>query len=160
MSGGSYKNIEYEQIDSGVTITLDRPPLNVLNIEMMEELSRALSVVQKEQPKFLLLRAKGKAFSAGVDVGDHTQEKAKHMITAFHKMFHILNHMSTPAIAAVQGACLGGGCELATFCDIVIASEDAKFGQPEVKVRVMAPVAATHVERTHETEGTFGPYMN
>jgi cyclohexa-1,5-dienecarbonyl-CoA hydratase len=113
-----------------------------MNIEMMDELATALTTVVKEQPKFLLMRANGKAFSAGVDVSDHTEENAAHMITAFHKMFHIMNHMMTPTIAAVRGACLGGGCELATFCDIVIASEDAKFGQPEIKVGVMAPVAA------------------
>jgi cyclohexa-1,5-dienecarbonyl-CoA hydratase len=142
MSGGAYKNIKYEPTDSGVTIILDRPPLNVMNIEMMEELCAALTTVVKEQPKFLLLRANGKSFSAGVDVSDHTQEKAVHMISVFHKIFHIMNHMMTPSVAAVRGACLGGGCELATFCDIVIASENAKFGQPEIKVGVMAPVAA------------------
>ena len=142
MSGGAFKNIEYEPTDSGVTIVLNRPPLNIMNIEMMEEIARALNTVVKEQPKFLLLRSNGKAFSAGVDVSDHTEENATHMITAFHKMFHVLNHMMTPTIAAVKGACLGGGCELATFCDIVVASEKSKFGQPEINVGVMAPVAA------------------
>lgn len=142
MSVDNFKNIEYEPMGSGVTITLNKPPLNIMNIEMMEELAAALKNVVRTQPKFLLLRANGKAFSAGVDVSDHTEENATHMITAFHKMFHIMTHMMTPAIAAVKGACLGGGCELATFCDIVIASQDAKFGQPEIKVGVMAPVAA------------------
>jgi cyclohexa-1,5-dienecarbonyl-CoA hydratase len=142
MSSGAFKSIEYQPTDSGVTIVLNKPPLNIMNIEMMEELATALTTVVREQPKFLLLRAKGKAFSAGVDVSDHTEENANHMITAFHKMFHIMNHMMTPTVAAVKGACLGGGCELATFCDIVIASEDSKFGQPEIKVGVMAPVAA------------------
>jgi cyclohexa-1,5-dienecarbonyl-CoA hydratase len=77
-----------------------------------------------------------------VDVSDHTKEKAGRMISTFHRVFHIMSRMSTPTIAAVRGACLGGGCELATFCDLVIASENAKFGQPEIKVGVIAPVAA------------------
>lgn len=142
MGGEGYKHIVFDKSNTVATITLDRPPLNVMNIEMLEELAEALKTVVNERPKLLLLKAEGKAFCAGVDISDHTDEKAAHMISTFHRLFHIMSHMTTPTIAAVKGACLGGGCELATFCDLVIASENSRFGQPEIKVGVIAPVAA------------------
>lgn len=142
MGGVRFKHIIFDQSDMVSTITLNRPPLNVMSIEMLEEMASALNTVVRSQPKILLLRGEGKAFCAGVDVSDHTQEKAGLMISSFHRVFHIMSRMMTPTIAAVRGACLGGGCELATFCDLVIASESAKFGQPEIKVGVIAPVAA------------------
>jgi len=140
--GKDFKHIVFDSKRTVATVTLNRPPLNVMNIEMLEELADALRQVMESKPKVLLLRAEGKAFSAGVDVGEHTEEKAPEMISAFHRIFHIMSGMMTPTVAAVRGACLGGGCELAAFCDIVIASESARFGQPEIKVGVMAPVAA------------------
>jgi cyclohexa-1,5-dienecarbonyl-CoA hydratase len=142
MTGEGFKYIVFDMSDTVATITLNRPPLNVMNIEMLEELAAALKTVVDEEPKILVLKGEGKAFCAGVDVSDHTQEKAARMISTFHKVFHIMSRMETPTIAVVKGACLGGGCELATFCDLVIASENAKFGQPEIKVGVIAPVAA------------------
>ena len=86
--------------------------------------------------------ANGKAFSAGVDVSDHTKEKVNEMIQVFHGIFTNLQKIKAPTIALVNGAALGGGCEVATFCDMVIASENSKFGQPEIKVGVLPPVAA------------------
>lgn len=142
MGGDQFSHIKFDQSDTVSTITLNRPPLNIMNIGMLEEMASALNSVVKARPKILLLKGEGKAFCAGVDVSDHSAEKAGHMISAFHRVFHILSRMMTPTIAAVRGACLGGGCELATFCDLVIASENAKFGQPEIKVGVIAPVAA------------------
>lgn len=147
MGGEQFKNIVFDMSDTVSVITLNRPPLNVMNIEMLEELATALRAVVNAEPKILLLKGEGKAFCAGVDVSDHTEEKASHMISAFHRVFHIMSRMMTPTIAAVRGACLGGGCELATFCDLVIASENAKFGQPEIKVGVIAPVAAAFLPK-------------
>ncbi|MHA2167951.1 MAG: enoyl-CoA hydratase/isomerase family protein [Candidatus Hodarchaeales archaeon] len=69
-------------------------------------------------------------------------DKAKKMLEVFHDIFRNLNKMKCPTIASVKGAALGGGCEVAIFCDIVIASERAKFGQPEIKVGVFPPVSA------------------
>jgi len=142
MDGPTFKHIVYEEQGAVTSVTLNRPPLNVMNIEMLDEMATALRRVVEKEPKVLLLKAEGKAFCAGVDVSDHTEEKASLMISSFHRVFHIMSGMMTPTIAAVRGACLGGGCELATFCDLVIASENAKFGQPEIKVGVIAPVAA------------------
>jgi cyclohexa-1,5-dienecarbonyl-CoA hydratase len=126
-------------------ITLARPPLNILTIEMMAELNDALRRVS-ERPGImvLVLAAEGKAFSAGVAVEDHLGDRVKPMLEAFHQVFRSLHGLDCPTVAAVQGPALGGGAELATFCDLVIASETATLGQPEVKVGVFPPIAALH----------------
>ncbi len=139
---------EYEHlstsIDGGIaTITLNRPPVNVLNMAMMGELNDAMeSLVSRSDLAAIALRASGKTFSAGVDVADHTDDKVADMIRLFHGIFRKMASTDALTVACVQGAALGGGCELACFCDIVLASEKAKFGQPEVQVGVFPPVAA------------------
>lgn len=138
-----YEFLQFGMTDGIADVTLDRPPLNVLNIPMMVELNRLLETVLGDADlAALVLRATGKAFCAGVDVSDHTAAKVGEMIRQFHGIFRKLAATDALTIAAVQGAALGGGCELATFCDIVLASERAKFGQPEVQVGVLPPVAA------------------
>jgi len=130
--------------DGVAKVTMNRPPLNVLNNAMMEEFNRQLeSVVSSPDVAAVVIGASGKAFSAGVDVADHAADKVADMIRHFHGIFRKLASTDALTIAAVQGAALGGGCELACFCDIVLASDRAKFGQPEVKVGVFPPVAAS-----------------
>lgn len=143
-----FKNIKFEKSEHIATITLDRPPLNVLNIEMMKEINTVLEGL-KEDPKLKVVIFKGgaKAFSAGVDVGDHMGGKAEEMIHIFHQIFFNMTHIKAPFVALVNGAALGGGCELATFCDMVLASEKSKFGQPEIKVGVFPPIAAVMFPR-------------
>ncbi|KPJ60096.1 MAG: hypothetical protein AMJ46_08295 [Latescibacteria bacterium DG_63] len=139
----THKHIAFEKKDNVATITLDRAPVNVLNIEMMREINGILGQLKNDsQLKLLVFKAKGKAFSAGVDVSEHTPDKVEEMIEVFHEIFRLLNSIAAPSVAVVGGAALGGGCELATFCDIVVASEKAKFGQPEIMVGVFAPVAS------------------
>jgi len=126
-------------------ITLTRPPLNILTIPMMEAMNAALDGIGRKHPlKALVLAAEGKAFSAGVSVEDHLGERVRPMLEAFHRIFRRLNALDCPTVAMVQGPALGGGAELATFCDLVIASEAATFGQPEIKVGVFPPIAAVH----------------
>ena len=137
-----YKTIVVEEKDMIGRITFNFPPLNVLNIEMMKEINQALKDFQSKNLKVLILDANGKAFSAGVDVSDHTKDKVAEMIQVFHEIFTNLHKINAPTVALVNGAALGGGCEVATFCDIVIASEKSKFGQPEIMVGVFPPVAA------------------
>lgn len=137
-----YKTIVVEERDMIGRITFNSPPLNILNIEMMKEINHALKNFRGKTLKVLILNANGKAFSAGVDVSDHTKEKVAEMIQVFHEIFTNLHKINAPTIAIVNGAALGGGCEVATFCDIVIASEKSKFGQPEIMVGVFPPVAA------------------
>lgn len=139
----NYNNIKTERKDDVFYITLNRPPVNVLNIEMMKEINIALDGVLKDAAlKLLVFRAEGKAFSAGVEVSDHAPDKVNAMIAEFDGIFKRLAALEAPSLALVRGACLGGGCELALFCDIIYASEKSKFGQPEVKVGFFPPIAA------------------
>lgn len=139
------------RIEGGIArLTLNRPPLNILHIAMMEEISAALSDLSSLSPplkgerspaKLLVVGAQGRAFSAGVDVADHTAERVGEMVRAFDRIFRQLEALAIPTVAAVQGAALGGGCELALACDLVVASDAATFGQPEIKLGVIAPYA-------------------
>ncbi len=139
----AYEHIEVEVKDRVGTITLNRPPVNVLNIAMMSEINDALKkFLDDNELVAVLFKAKGKCFSAGVDVGEHMGDMAPKMIEVFHGMFRLLHKFEIPTVASVFSSCLGGGCELATFCDIVIASENAKIGQPEIQVGVFPPIAA------------------
>jgi len=139
----NYGFLAVGESDGIATITLDRPPVNVLNISMMAEINTALEgLLAGSNLAAIVIRANGKAFSAGVDVSDHTADKVGEMIRQFHGIFRKLAATDALTIGVVQGAALGGGCELATFCDIVLASDRAKFGQPEVQVGVFPPIAA------------------
>jgi len=91
--------------------------------------------------------ASTRAFSAGVAVEDHRPETAYQMLESFHSVFRTLNSVSKPVIALVAGAALGGGCELAAFADIVIATQGARFGQPEIKLATFPPVSACILPR-------------
>jgi len=138
-----YKFFDVDIRDGVASITMRREPLNVLHNPMMDEFNSVLeTTLSGENLGAVAIRATGKAFSAGVDVGDHSADKVGEMISLFHGIFRKLASTDALTIAAVQGAALGGGCELATFCDIVLASDRAKFGQPEVQVGVFPPVAA------------------
>src|SRR5579862_4750094 len=122
-------------------ITLNRPPLNVLDTAMMLELDDAIAQMV-DRIDFLVLRGAGpKGFSAGAEVADHTSDRVKAMIAAFHAVFRRLARAECITIALVHGYCLGGGMELATFCDFVVASESAVFGQPEIKLGCFPPIA-------------------
>jgi cyclohexa-1,5-dienecarbonyl-CoA hydratase len=122
-------------------VTLDRPPLNVLNIAAMRELGTTLEHALA-QCDFLVLQGAGpKGFCAGAEVGDHVPERVSEMLAAFHAVFRRIARAECITIAAVHGVCLGGGMELAAFCDFVVATESAKFGQPEIKLGCFPPVA-------------------
>jgi len=139
----AFKYIQTEFKDGVATLTLNRTPLNVLNIEMMEEINTYFESLLKEKTlKLLVIQAAGKAFSAGVDVGEHLGDLVYKMIEVFHKMFRLMDVLKVPSISVVNGSALGGGCELAVYCDMVMATEKAKFGQPEIQVGVFPPIAA------------------
>jgi cyclohexa-1,5-dienecarbonyl-CoA hydratase len=144
----AYQHIEAAMKDGLGVITLNRPPVNVMNIAMMEEINGVLEAwLGQKDLKVLLFNAENKCFSAGVDVGEHMGDLAPRMIGVFHRMFRLLSAYRVPTAASVFGSCLGGGCELAVFCDLVIASDDAKFGQPEIQVGVFPPIAAQLLPR-------------
>jgi len=143
-----FENILFEREGGVVKITLNHPPVNIMDIPTMREVNAALESLQDDrESKVVLFGATGKAFCAGVDVKDHTAEKVGEMVEVFHRIFRLMWSLDIPTVAAVNGAALGGGCELVTFCDMVIASERATFGQPEIQVGVYPPVAAVTFPR-------------
>lgn len=144
----AYEHIEVSLENGLGAITLNRPPVNVLNIAMMEEINKALDGFQEDKDlKAVLFNAKGKCFSAGVDVGDHMGDAVHKMVEVFHGMFRRMDKLGVLTVASVYGSCLGGGCELAIFSDLVIADESAKLGQPEIQVGVFPPIAAQIMPR-------------
>jgi cyclohexa-1,5-dienecarbonyl-CoA hydratase len=124
-------------------ISVNRPPLNILNVETLVELTLALERVKNDSSvAVVLITGVGdRAFSAGVDIREHFPEKVSSTLFVFNKVFHALDGLDKPTVAVVRGVALGGGCELAMGCDMVIASEGAQFGQPEVRVGAIPPVA-------------------
>src|SRR5581483_474103 len=115
-------------------ITLQNPPLNVIDIAMMEELSHALADINaRPDISIIVLAGNSKTFSVGVDVSAHTPDKVEQMLTKFHAVIRTLVSMPKITIAAVRGHCLGGGAELAMVCDLVFTEESATWGFPEIK---------------------------
>ncbi len=141
----TYQSITFTVDGPVARLALNSPPLNVINIAMMAEIVQALeSLKAAPAVRVLVIEAVegSKAFSAGVDIADHTEDKVNDMIYGFHQIFRLMAELNIPTLAVVNGAALGGGCELAIFCDMIVASERAKFGQPEIKVGVFPPIAA------------------
>lgn len=143
MNQSKYKNIVFQTKDDKAFLTINRPPLNILNIATMEEMNEALrSLIGNTDVKVLVLAGSGeKAFSAGVDVLDHTEDKVEKMLQVFHDIFRNISQLDQVTVAALKGLTLGGGCEVALFCDLVFAADNLKIGQPEIKLSVIAPVA-------------------
>jgi len=137
-------DIRFKVEDRVARITFARPPLNVLNIAMMREITKALSESAQREVVAIVFDAdkECRAFSAGVAIEEHVQETIYQMLDSFHAIFRQLEQIAKPSIALVDGAALGGGCELVAACDIVIASDRSRFGQPEIKLGVFPPVAA------------------
>jgi len=140
----TYQHIRFRIEDRVGRITFARQPLNVFNIEMMREIANAVSECNQRELVAIVFDAdkECRSFSAGVAVEEHVQDTIFQMLDAFHAIFRLLEQVAKPAIAVVDGAALGGGCELVAACDIVIASDRSRFGQPEIKLGVFPPVAA------------------
>lgn len=128
-------------------ITLSDPPLNILDIPMLDELREALGRVRADRHALIIDAVGPRAFSAGVAVQDHLGDRAPVMLTMFHDCFRILARLEVVTVALVRGLALGGGCELAMACDFILASESAKFGQPEIRLGVFPPVGAYQLSR-------------
>ncbi len=143
MTQHSYSNILFEIRGDKAFLTINRPPVNILDIATMEEMNDAIvSLIDNTDVKVLVLTSQGdKAFSAGVDVADHTKDKAEQMLEAFHAIFRNLQDIDAVTVAACKGLTLGGGCEVAIFCDLIFAADNLKIGQPEIKLSVIPPIA-------------------
>lgn len=132
-----------EKIERAAWITVDRPPLNVLDLGLLREMDQMLnSLASESATDFLVIRGGGeRAFSAGVDVRDHTREKVPEMLRVVHGVVRKLLALPQITIALVRGACLGGGLELASSCDFILASVESVFATPEINVGCYPPVA-------------------
>jgi cyclohexa-1,5-dienecarbonyl-CoA hydratase len=125
-------------------LTLHHPPLNVIDLAMMDELAQALTEIEaRDDLSVLVLSGAGKSFSVGVDVAAHTPDKVAGMLSKFHAVIRALVSSKKVTIASVHGHCLGGAAELAMVCDLVYTTEDASWGFPEIKLGCYPPVAAT-----------------
>jgi cyclohexa-1,5-dienecarbonyl-CoA hydratase len=125
-------------------VRLQHPPLNIIDIPMMEELAEALTEIEtRSEVTVVILSGFQKAFSVGVDVAAHTPDNVERMLAKFHAVIRALVGSKKVSIAAVHGHCLGGGAELAMVCDLVYTSELATWGFPEIKLGCYPPVAVT-----------------
>lgn len=137
---------KFEKTDGRCRITLARPKHNVFNIDMLKEFNGLMEkCLDDNDLKCVVIDAEGPSFCAGVEVGDHKPGMADEMIAVFSRMFELIYQLEIPVIAAVQGACLGGGMELAIACDIIVAAQKAVFGQPEIKLGFFPPYAAVRL---------------
>ncbi|MEW6069847.1 MAG: enoyl-CoA hydratase-related protein [Candidatus Thermoplasmatota archaeon] len=142
------KNIKFEKENNIGIITISRPPMNALNTETLLELKALLGQIEKSQElKALIITGEGdKAFVAGADIKelkDKNSAQALEFAKLGQEVLSKIENLPIPVIAAVNGYALGGGTELALACDYVLASDNAKFGQPEVKLGVMPGFGGT-----------------
>ncbi|MDP3683928.1 MAG: enoyl-CoA hydratase-related protein, partial [Ignavibacteria bacterium] len=134
----NYKNLLVETGNNIAIVTVNRPEkLNALNNETLNEVYEVfLSLEHNAEIRAVVLTGSGeKAFVAGADISELNQLSplaAKDFAEKGQKIFSFIEHLSKPVIAAVNGFALGGGCELSLACHIRLASENAKFGQPEI----------------------------
>jgi len=144
-----FKNLKYEQAEGVCTITINRPDkMNALNIETISELGFAISASEKNHDIIgIIITGEGpKAFVAGADIAEFSEFSAdagREMAHKGHIVFDSIERCTKPVIAAVNGFALGGGCELAMACHIRIASNNAKFGQPEVNLGIIPGYGGT-----------------
>lgn len=127
-------------------IQLNRPKeLNALNTQLMQELREALQQLdQNDQVRVIIITGNDQAFAAGADIRQMADKSAVEMLMIDQfTTWDQIRKTRKPVIAAVSGFCLGGGCELAMTCDMIIASETARFGQPEIKIGVMPGAGGT-----------------
>lgn len=140
--------IPIEHADGVAILTLDFPPLNILTRVALRELQDALDAVCREpDTRVLLIEAAGRNFSAGASVEEHLPDSFRDMLSDFEATMLALLQFPLPVIAAVQGRCLGAGFELVQAADLIVAAHDAQFGQPEIRLGVIAPAACALLPR-------------
>lgn len=144
-----FNNILFSKEDNIAYVTMNREEsLNALNSDTIKELDRVLDLIQEDDDVYLfILTGKGRAFVAGADIlemKDLNSEEARKFAEVGQRVFRKIELMEKPSIAAVNGFALGGGCELSMACDIRIASNKAKFGQPETGLGITPGFSGTN----------------
>jgi len=139
----AFAKIRLEFTPPVARLTLANPPVNVIDVPVMDELVAALEQIEQRPDIFIVvLGGSERAFSVGVDVKAHTPDKVPEMLGKFHSVIRSLLATRKLTIAAVRGNCLGGGAELALVCDLVYTSSAATWGFPEITLACFPPVAA------------------
>src|SRR3954462_13414668 len=144
-----YQNLKFESKNKIAYVTINRPDkLNALNMATMEELRAAFTAIRDDQDvRVAILTGEGqKAFVAGADIGElskHTTISAKEYTHKGQSVLDLIENLGKPVIACINGFALGGGCELAMACTMRLASDNARLGQPEVKLGIMAGYGGT-----------------
>src|SRR5256885_2817673 len=137
------KFIQFDVSGTVARITLNHPPHNVLNVPMMTEMAQCIeSLNGRGDTKAILLESAQRAFSAGISLEDSKPDRVFQTLEAFNRVFTAIREISKPFIVVVNGPAIGAGSELVAFGDMVIATPNAKFRQPEVKMGVFPPFAA------------------
>jgi enoyl-CoA hydratase len=143
----AYELIDLDRDGRVATLTLNRPKaLNALNAEMMSEVARALSELEADDGiGCVILTGNEKAFAAGADIKEMVEDTYLDIYKndRFEANHCAIERFRKPIIAAVSGYALGGGCEIAMMCDFIIASDTAKFGQPEINLGVIPGIGGT-----------------
>jgi cyclohexa-1,5-dienecarbonyl-CoA hydratase len=134
--------VTVDRVDGRATVTWERPPVNVFDTALLDELTRALQREEVQGAHVVVLRGAGRGWSGGLSVEDHLKPRVAAMFEAFHRALSTLWNLPAPTIAQVHGNCLGGGLELLMACDLAVASDRAIFGQPEIRLGVFAPFGA------------------
>lgn len=143
-----FNNLLFKKDGNIGILSVNRPEaLNALNSQVLRELDEAIDIIENDEDiHILILTGEGRAFAAGADIGemkDLNSEEARQFAKLGSGAFRKIELMEKPVIAAVNGFALGGGCELSMCCDIRIASEKAKFGQPEVGLGIIPGFSGT-----------------
>ncbi len=129
------------------TLTFNQPKVNIFSTEILEDFICALETLrQSKDVKVLVITGEGKAFIAGANIKDmaaYTPDDAEKFSKLFHKALNMVEDFPKPVIAAVNGFALGGGCELVLACDLVVASDNAVFGQPEIDIGIIPGAGGT-----------------
>lgn len=142
----AYTHVRVATEDAVGIITLNRPAvLNALNQALMDELAAALEAFDRsDSVRCIVLTGSDRAFAAGADVREFAEATSVDMVRSYRfQQWERIRRVGTPIIAAVSGYALGGGCELAMACDILIASETARFGQPEIRLGLIPGAGGT-----------------
>jgi len=135
--------VQPERDGAVLRLVLDSPPGNVIDLEMIEALRAAVAKAGREPGlKAVIFEGEGKHFSYGASVPEHRPGEIDRVLPRFHDLFRDLFDIARPMLAVVRGKCLGGGLELAAFCNWIFVSPDAQLGQPEIRLGVFAPLGS------------------
>ncbi|RLI84141.1 hypothetical protein DRP07_02030 [Archaeoglobales archaeon] len=150
-----FENIKVEYDGKVAWLKISKPPLNVVDIKTMQEMIDALKEIEKEDTVVTVITAEGKHFSAGAEVKDHFPDKAPEMIAKFTELIETILKSEKITIAAVRGVALGGGLEIPLACDMILASETAKLGNPEIVLGHYPPISLAILPHTIPAKRAF-----